>query len=486
MRINKKILFVIIFFSIAIIALILFYHTIADRINQTNKVNSKTTNTLFESKQTFEKFFVPVTYFGSLQENISSQELKDILISNHSERFDNVYILEETRAELDKYFGLNTSAIGLGSADNLLEIISASDLALVPLDMVSPKLKTVTVDGQNIFDKSIPNSEIIYPKIEIIVSKKLGIVSNRNTDKMKQISVTGVTAISRTVQKMIDIKKDPLYPAREVMDVLSKSDIVVVNSENPFFEGCPPNEAESLVLCAKASSLESLKAIGTNVVDLAGNHQNDFGQDKFIESIDLMKSAGFDYFGGGKNSQEASRILYKNIGENKIAFLSYAYFDSLNGPGYRNIASESRAGVNFYDVDKVANDIKEAKNNSDFVIVNYQFTESYNYSPLREQNEVFQNTIEMGADAIFGVQAHQPQKIEFYGDGIIFYGLGNFFFDQMWSEPTRQGIIPRLNFINGKLVNIDIMTTLLFDYSQPKIVYGKDREKILSEILPKN
>lgn len=315
------------------------------------------------------------------------------------------------------------------------------------------------------------------------------------------LALTGVTAISRGVEDAIERTGDPLYPARAVMETLSRVDLTHVDSENPFFDECQPRR-HGLILCGKTRSIAALKAIGTDIVDLTGNHQNDYGPEKNLESIRHLEEAGFKYFGGGKNEADAQKILYQTVKGTTFAFLGYAYFDSLNGPSYRSLAYRDRPGANFYSEEKMLRDVANARQKADVVIVDYQFIEEYQYEPLPIQREVFRKTADAGADIVVGVQSHQPQEIEIYKpqpaggqekestsaprESLLFYGLGNFFFDQMWSHPTRQGIIPIITLENGRITDVKIKTTLLYDYAQPRFTQGAEREELLKKILPKD
>lgn len=475
-------------FSVITLAIVLYNSTLFRLKNQPKEQLKNTTPSIVKSEkivELYERFYVPVTNFSSLEENISFNDLLDTF-KGSSTVYANSYVLDEDQSELKQYFGQGFNSKITKDVSELQEKLQKNEIALIPFEKLIPQLKTISVNNQNILDKSIPNDKIIYPKIISGKESQRNILpkSNRDINNIYSVAITGVSAISRTVQYVIDKKNDPIYPAREVMNELKKSDITTVDSESSFFDGCITTNSETTKLCGKPSSIESFQAIGADVLDLTGNHQSDFGSDKFSQSIGYFDKAGFEYFGGGKNKSDASKILYKNIGGKKIAFLGYAYFDSLNGPSYGTIAKDNVAGVNFYDPEKVKSDIARAKTNSDFVILDYQFTESYSYEPLAIQTKIFRDAIDSGADIVVGIQAHQPQKLEFYKNKPIFYGLGNFFFDQMWSEGTRQGLIPRLTFYNGKLSSIEILTTLLYDYSQPRFTTGDARKILLQNILP--
>ena len=85
-----------------------------------------------------------------------------------------------------------------------------------------------------------------------------------------------------------------------------------------------------------------------------------------------------------------------------------------------------------------------------------------------------------------GVQAHQPQAIEFSlerNDKIILYGLGNLFFDQMFSEEVRQGIVVRHTIYAGRLLQTELLTTMLEDSVQPRWMTAAERERLLRAVF---
>lgn len=446
-------------------------------------------------KLLYKQFFAPVVPFSSLTDNLTLDELKrSFTTAKPSAQFRRALVLTKDAPLLVSSLGGELQTAKFNSLAELTSALKSGDIALLPFNSISPEVKVLTIDGSNILNKKLnlatsdfPHADVsICPANQTKIPSSLTIstpLNNRNLSKMTTTILTGVTAISRGVEAAIRGAGDPSYPALAVKDVLSAADITHVSSENPLFDDCKP-EMEGVVLCGKTASIAALKAIGTDIVDLSGNHQADYGSDKFHETIVHLKNAKFKLFGGGINETEASKILYLTKNKTTFAYLSYAYFDSLNGREYRSLAYQNRSGANYYSAEKMKADIEKAKSRSDFVQVDFQFTESYSYSPLPEQVQVFQQAIDDGADMVVGVQSHQPQSVEFYKGKLIFYGLGNFFFDQMWSLGTRQGIIPRLTFYNKKLISVELLTTLLYNYSQPQFVTGSDRQAILSEILP--
>lgn len=441
----------------------------------------------------FSYILVPVVNISSPFYQISIDELNRILIDQKiPARFPQVLALTEDKNLLIDNSNTHNEILFFDEVTELFKSMDNAGLAFIPFESLTPQVKPLRVDDLSILRPEVANDTWHIAKhyyadgdnVEIFLTDLRQYIdeSNRNTQQLASLVLTGVTAISRGVEYEIAQRKDPIFPARGVMDVLRQADLTHVNSENPFFDECEP-EMEGIILCGKTASIQALSAIGVDIVDLTGNHQNDYGPEKNIESITHLEDAGFKYFGGGKTDSDAEKILYIEVNGNRLAFLGYNYFDSLNGPEYHSLAWKDRPGSNYYSADKVARNIEEARANADIVIVDYQFIEQYSYEPLPEQVEVFQNTIDYGADIVVGVQSHQPQTIDFYQGGVIFYGLGNFFFDQMWSEPTRQGVIPWVTFYDGQILSIELYTTLLYDYAQPRFTSGEEKTQLLETIL---
>ena len=73
---------------------------------------------------------------------------------------------------------------------------------------------------------------------------------------------------------------------------------------------------------------------------------------------------------------------------------------------------------------------------------------------------LFRSLIDMGADVVVGTSAHQPQTYELYGNGVIYYGLGNLFFDQTkWPGTTRSLVLVH-HIYKDKLLQTEIIPTV--------------------------
>ena len=254
---------------------------------------------------------------------------------------------------------------------------------------------------------------------------------------------------------------------------MSSFDITHTSNESSFTDF-----ASSSNICSDKRFIDTLTAIGLDVVELTGNHNQDCGNVAALETIDTYINNGIKMVGGGKNATEAAVPLKLNEKNNNITML--AFNQSTGGATYGD-----SPGANQYYEETAAEQIKEAKAKGDLVIVDVQYYECSAYaseyedptcdranSSAGDQIGFFRHLIDLGADVVVGTSAHQAQTYELYGDGVIYYGLGNLFFDQVWWPGTTRSLILAHYIYDGKLLQTKLVGT----------VYGKDMQtKLLDE-----
>ena len=84
-----------------------------------------------------------------------------------------------------------------------------------------------------------------------------------------------------------------------------------------------------------------------------------------------------------------------------------------------------------------------------------------------------------GAAAVSGSQGHHAQGFAFQDGAFIHYGLGNLFFDQMWSLETRQEFLDRHVFYDGRHISTEVLTAILEDYARPRPMSEAERAALL-------
>ncbi len=370
-------------------------------------------------------------------------------------------------------------------------------VGLLPFDRLDPTFKVLAVNGQNPLDKGLdmatyPLTVALVgrgPRADELVAALQGAIrpfTNRDPARMTTLIMTGVTAMSRGTAAKME-KKGYTYPAAVISDTLRSADITHVSNEVPFIRGCEPRDTpNNLVLCSDYPYWAALEAIGTDIVGLSGNHVNDFGRDGARESLAFYREHGIPVYGSGLNLEEACRPLLWEDHGNTFAFLAALAWWPESAWA---TATEPGACPFYQQYDAILATIAELSRKVDIVAVELQYLETYNPWPTAEQVADFRALRAAGADIVTGVQSHVPQAMEPYGaddalgPGIIVYGLGNLFFDQMWSWEVRTGLIARHTVYEGRLLSTEILTTVLEDYAQPHWATADERAEILKRIF---
>jgi poly-gamma-glutamate synthesis protein (capsule biosynthesis protein) len=316
---------------------------------------------------------------------------------------------------------------------------------------------------------------------------------NLNKSEVLSFAQTGVTALTRAMTITLNdrAKGRGSYFADNIKDFLSSKDLTHISNEVSFIDGCKGSKG-TMSLCADWRSLDSITAIGTDIVELTGNHNNNYGTDANNKTIDKYHELGMKTFGGGKTEEEAAQPLLLNNKGNHITLLGYNQSTSTKGNG--ELANGNKPGANGYTEAKAKADIAAAKERGDFILVDIQFAECYSYpdgytempacdAPIAGQKAFFRQFIDWGADMVIGTQAHHPQTFEYYNGKPIYYGLGNLFFDQTYWPGTQRGYILTHYFKDGKLLNTRISPTWYDEKHQVYLTNESTSEKFISRLM---
>lgn len=233
----------------------------------------------------------------------------------------------------------------------------------------------------------------------------------------------------------------------EVKNFLSKVDYAIVNFECPitFGEEKPIIKQGPNLQCTE-KGLDAVKWAGFNCVTLANNHFYDYGNEGVNNTIEKCKSIGIDYVGGGKNLQESSSVLYKQIGGKIFAIINCCEHEF-------SIASNLHGGSNPLNPIKQYYDIKESKARADFVLVIVHGGHEHWQLPSPRMQETYRFFIDAGADAVVNHHQHCYSGYEVYHEKPIFYGLGNFCFDRKgnWGIKWHEGYLVMLTFDDERI-----------------------------------
>ncbi len=444
--------------------------------------------------------FALVAPFPTYLDGVSLNDLKNAWQGGNSSLFNGhpIMMSASTKADFSSVWGEpGGSAVQVVADDDLLMAVWNDKIAwaIVPFEKLEPRWKVLRVDGVSPLDRSfdISTYPLVVPftltgdqavldqVIQAAQGENLTLLpaTNRDPQKMTTVITTGVTALVRATADRME-KKGNTYPARDIVDWLRDADITHISNEVSFNPDCkPPNASDpSLFFCSNPKYIELLDYIQADVIELTGNHMNDFGRDALVFSLDLYHQHGMQYYASGKNLDEARSPLKLEKNGNKIAFIG------CNPAGPPAVwATSTEAGAANCDYDYLTQQIRQLRSEGYLVIATFQYYERYDPKPSPEQIEDFHQLSSAGAVIVDGSQAHRPQAMEFYGDGFIHYGLGNLFFDQMetpWTG-TRDEFIDRHVFYDGRYISTELKTAMLEDYARPRPTTQAERKAILAE-----
>jgi poly-gamma-glutamate synthesis protein (capsule biosynthesis protein) len=296
---------------------------------------------------------------------------------------------------------------------------------------------------------------------------------------MTRLVMTGVTALTRaTAWRMAG--KGITYPARDIGDWLRSGDLTHVSNEVAFAEDCPPANpgSDTLRFCSALENIGLLEDIGTDLVELTGNHILDWGPAAFLNTLGMYRERGWTYFAGGQDLQEALRPARLEHNGNRLAFIGC----NAPGPGYAQAKDTAPGAAPCYD-ERVLQIVADLRAEGYLPIFTYQWGEADRSSPLPLQEEAFRAAIDAGAAIVSGSQAHQPQGFEFYNGGFIHYGPGNLFFDQMDRIQNREMFVDRHVFYDGRHISTELLTGLIEDYARPRPMTADERLDFLGRMF---
>ncbi len=279
------------------------------------------------------------------------------------------------------------------------------------------------------------------------------------------IVAVGDVMLSRTVGERIRITGDPKAPFLKTAEILEEADITFCNLESPFYDEEPPIEGK-MIFGADPETIEGLKYAGFDVVSLANNHFGDQGVAGMNFTLSHLNKNEIEFIGAGESEVKARepRIIERN--GVKFAFLGYNDTQSAVRKGYA--ATSKKPGVAVLTKENLTQDIKRAKRRAHVVIVSIHWGVEYEQSPTERQKMFAHLAIDSGASVVLGHHPHVVQPVEEYKDGYVFYSLGNFVFDQMWSEETRNGLIAKIFFEGGQIKKVETIKVTIYEFHQPR------------------
>lgn len=417
--------------------------------------------------------FVPAVAFTSLQANIARDRLERVRAGQPDPA---LIVSQEAAAALAAEGVLLAPETEIVPAESLLNTLwrFGEKYTLLPFDQLTTRYRVLLVDEAHPVDLV----ETDYPFAFASASP------NYAPDRLTRILLSGVTALTRDMIPVLDANGVE-WAAEAIAPYTQQADFFHISNEVSFDPACPQMRPDVLggptSFCSRAEHFALFTLLGVDIVELTGNHNNDYGYEAYADTYNWFTDNGMRTVGGGMTPEQARQPLLIEHNGNRVAIIACNWA----GPYYAlaNDNPDLLGGVRPGAADCSQREwlmsaIQQAKTDAYIVIVTVQHVEADQYVPLDDHRIQFQQIADWGADVVAGTASHFPQIYEFYGETFIHYGLGNFLFDQEFFAGMRF-LMDTLYVYDGRLLTVDVFTGLIEGQGRPRPMTPDEREVLL-------
>ena len=241
---------------------------------------------------------------------------------------------------------------------------------------------------------------------------------------------------------------------KDIKPFLSQGDLNLVQWETPLASKEDPIMKSGPNLNSTPGTEQIIVQAGFHVALLANNHTGDHGPENVMETIRILKKAGLQTVGAGRNLREANSPLELERAGKKIQIFNFAEHEF-------GIAGPEKAGT--APIDPVSNlqAVRKAAAECDFVIVVLHGGHEYNPFPSPRMIEFYRALADAGASAVFGCHTHCPEAVEFHNGTPIVYSPGNFYFPKIESRMKvwNTGYLTLCRFDSKGIYEMELLPT---------------------------
>lgn len=191
------------------------------------------------------------------------------------------------------------------------------------------------------------------------------------------------------------------YPFANVAEYFKNDDFTIINFEGVLAESGQAAD-KRFAFRGPLAYTNIMTGSSVEAVTLANNHTMDFGTAGYESTRNAMEQAGITYV------EKDSSAIYKTESGLTVGLYGAAF------------------SINVKDMTAQIKQLREK--GAEVVICAFHWGEEGRYRPTASQERQARAAIDAGADIVYGHHPHVLQKIEHYGDGVIFYSMANFSF----------------------------------------------------------
>ena len=247
---------------------------------------------------------------------------------------------------------------------------------------------------------------------------------------------------------------------------------MVGNLETPFSVKKKTHGAKSAYIGADVENVQTLRQLYVDAVCLANNHMFDYGNEGYETTKRVLDENDIDYFGA-----EGKEVHLEKNGC-KVAFSGFCCYTS----NPLKCVHYGEYGVNAYNIGKVSKVMKHNASDGYFNIVAvHAGLEHVNY-PALEHVRAARKLADVCPYVYYGHHPHVIQGVEDYKGSVIAQSLGNFCFDDVYSNNSSKPLVELTeNNRTGAILELEMEDNKIVSWREQVIYIAKEGQLKLVE-----
>ncbi|MDP2642218.1 MAG: CapA family protein [Candidatus Peregrinibacteria bacterium] len=353
-------------------------------------------------------------------------------------------------------------------------------------DVVNDVMKTSMLKPEIV----VQSEEAIKEEVDISSGEKIPLEESdasekRDSDEHLRTLAFGDIMLGRYVRTLmnkygLDYVFEKIKPDKNGEWFYENSDFVFGNFEGPI-NGKGTSGGTSMIFSFNEDVVNFLKGYGFNILSIANNHAIDQGWGGRKNTIDTFNNVGLGWCGHPSEEEEGS-VYYGENGERVSKDASSGGFFT-DGEKVAFVCLHD--AISKLNIDNAVALIQDAKENADYVIISVHWGIEYSHKPNKTQVNYGHAFIDAGADFVIGHHPHVVQSFEEYNGKIIFYSLGNFVFDQYWSNDTQEELAIGIDLSHdgNALKTVVDLFPMRSEKSQSRLMTEEERERWIKKFI---
>ncbi len=300
------------------------------------------------------------------------------------------------------------------------------------------------------------------------------------------ILFTGVIVPARCVQDNIEKIGSPDYMYANVKEIISGADLAVgtlnaiISDEQPT-TGC----IQTFMLVGSGNNADAMANAGFDLMSVATNHIKNCsipgcGNSGFLDTMDNLERVGITPVGAGLNLADAEKPVVVTINGVRFGFVSLGEIEPIS------FADEDTPGIAVLTEESLRRTIQDAKEVADVVIAMPHWGPEDDPLPKWGQRRLGNFAVEAGAELVVGNHTHVIQAYREVDGVMVFFGLGNFIFDQIWARDHMQGMILIVRFEGTEFLDFQLIPTLVDATGEVILLTGEEADEVMSRLAEVN